>query len=91
MDAGESFLDWKNDHNIQLAAAAKSQGNLDKPQTLIAASATLTSQFFYEHFLSVDVAPLDRNVVKGSTVSQDVLGGIFNRKESTNISWWSDN
>ena len=65
MDARESFLEWKNDHNIQLAAAAKSQGNLDKPQTLIAATATLTSQFFYKHFLSVDSTPFDSNLFEG--------------------------
>jgi hypothetical protein len=56
-----------------------------EPETLIPAKPTLTIQFFYKHFLSVDLMPFDRRLVKGSTARQNVSADVLNRVEAASF------
>ena len=51
---------------------------------------SLTNQFFYEHFLSINSTPFNANFFKGPPVSQNVLRGILYRVKTTRVFWWSD-
>src|ERR1700683_3084933 len=56
-----------------------------EPETLIPAKPTLTLQLFYNHFLSVDLMPLDGRVVKGSTARQNISADVLYRVEAASF------
>src|SRR5271169_788879 len=56
----------------------------------MAAARTLTNQFFYNHFVIVDLMPFDGDLFNGSTVSQNIFNGVLHREETTRIFWRSN-
>jgi len=75
------------------SASSSSKPSLEKVKKLAATTVavSLTNQFFYKHFLSVNSTPFNANLFKGPTVSQNIFSGVLYRVETANAFWWSDN
>ena len=77
---------------IGFSGSNSPRSSLDKIKKRAATTVTgrITKHFFYEHFVSVDLAPFKADLFKVPTVGPNILSGVFNRVETASDSWWSD-